>query len=405
VVGPPPPSTSPGPGPTLARLLGGAGDEWARAIAGCGDGSVVVVSAVGPVRPDTFDRQWPSLIVDPHDQPGLGIARVGRDGQVGWAHAAAASPAGTTVQVAGASCSPGGESAVALFVENGSIVFGEGAGQGPLSGGIVVTLGDDGTLRRAVSVSGRPTSLAVGDDGGFVLGSVEPAAAPRTVSVRRYAPGGAVAWGEEGAQEYGVPAVALARDGDALVAWRYRLERRGATGTVVWSDALTGNVEAVAETADGTVVASGPFIGDIVYGDSWIDCGGPGVYGFVAWTAPDGTPIHVAERHGPGPVAVAPDGRLGMVEIGGASEVGYAHVASCGPELVRWQGVADEIARRRIASCAGPLQLDGDAWSSAVAATPDGAIWVLGDARRPFDAGTGTLTPDGRDVFLLRFPE
>jgi hypothetical protein len=380
------------------RTFGGAGDEWARGLAVCPDGSAVAVSAIGPPGSDRFVEYLG--IIEPHDQPTLGIVRLARTGEPRWAREIPTG--GAEWDVTGIACSAA-RIVLAVQVSGGALDLG---GDGRVGGGAVV-LDSDGRFLRHHPAE-RITSVAVAEDGEVVVGVARPG------SVTRYGGDGAARWTTTRPEAWGAPHVSVASGGDVLVGWDAielgssgpsHLERLSPNGATRWTNQLPPPVLDVASAEDGTIVAAGSFIGYPTYGDASLWWDGPGVLGFVSVTAPGGEPRTIHPRTGVGAVAVLPDGGVAMLELERAREtVRVQRAPGCSQRLVRWGPDGDERSRRELASCA-PFTEDplNGVWWGTIAVGPAGEVWLQGDAMGPFDVGRGTVAPRGRDWLVLRF--
>jgi hypothetical protein len=373
--------------------LGGSGDEWARGLAACPDGSVVVVTASGPPREDVRDLSW-NYVVDPHDQPTVRVARVDPSGAIAWTRDASTTVAGTRVDVAGVACGPASV-AVALRVAGGEL---EVAGA-RLGGSAVIVLGADGTHLRDVPLDGEARAVAVDADDAVVVAAAMPDRGIATVTA--FTATGHARWSRSGPYGWG-PAVAVGTSGDTVIGWAYHLEKVTTSGAVAWSSPMprVGFVDAAGVADDGTVMTGGVFIGTATYADTTLHWDGPGWKAYLAFTDANGTPRSVTERD-LGAASIAAD-RIAILAYSKVHEnYPIPHQSICSQDLALLDAIGEERARRRVASCAGAGA--GDAWWVAIAMARSGEIWVLGDAKLPFGIDARTLTPDHRDVFLVRF--
>jgi hypothetical protein len=385
----------------IALRLGGPGDTWARNLAACPDGAVLIASASGPPREDVLDASW-YFVVDPHDQPRLGLARLEHDGTMAWAREASTDVAGTRVAVAGLAC--GADlSVLAVAIEGGTLDL----GGGPIQGNGVVVLARDGRVLRQFPLTGEPRAVGVDPAGNIIVATatrdMPPSFGEFTGTVTRFTSEGEAQWSRSGGVSSVGPAIAVSRQGDVVIGWRVALEKVEPSGLVSWSNPISssGYVDAVGVAEDGTVVAGGVFIGDVSYAGTTLMWDGPGWKGYLAHTDACGTPRSFGERD-LGPMAVGPDGRAAILASGKVSEVyPIQHGSTCSQQLVGLETTGEEADRHAVATCA-PVP-NGDAWWAAVAVGPDGGVWVVGDAKLPLDLGDGLLIAEHRDLFLARF--
>jgi hypothetical protein len=399
---PPPPPASPlpaSPGSTIvARKLGGAGDEWARGIAACGDGSLVAVTSIGPaqdVRVDMF-----GVVDDPHDQPLLGVAKLEPDGSTRWARTF--DTGGVVTRVDAVACGPGGDAYVGLW-DGGAGVLDMGGGA--IRGAAVVKLGPDGGFSWQRDLPRRVTGLAADGDGNLLVGSAElgqPFQPPGAGKVELVGPDGTPRW--ERSYDGSRPRVAFDASGDAILAAGGAVEKVGPGGASAWKTRCS-EAEHLGIARDGTIVLKGVFIGQAACGGNERNYGGPGVIPFAAALDATGRALWLAgAEHGP--FAVEPDGSA--VTLGGSSaaienyvpEARYAN--GCGPALLRWDHATAGVRwQRDAASCDRPSSTAARAVYLAL--SPAGDVWIQGDARGgAFDLGRGPLIPAGRDWFVAR---
>lgn len=374
-----PPAATPG-ATVFARLLGGAGVEDAVGpLAFDADGGFVALSKFGA------GDGAPSLM-------NLGIARFDAAGATRWSKSFK-SDAHWLVSL-DVAISPLGN--VFLGFTNYSKSRPDfGGGPVPLNQGVVVKLAPDGGFvwqrtfhtfeALAVDVSGSALVATPFELVKLRWDGVELWRLPDTGDLKRVAfdPAGNVLVGSRHADGWGV---IRKLDPDGNVLWSHAIN-----ATDIFEDIF---VEEVETTTKGTVVVSGSFLGTFRFGEADLVSPEGDLAGFVVVLEADGR-----ERWGRarprGPVAVDPAGRLALLDVAHAPSDG------CADELAKWDLTGKELWRRPVASCDGAPGLGAVARGVGVA--PSGAIWIQGTAYRPFDLGTGVLTPRGEsDWWLLR---
>jgi hypothetical protein len=398
---PPPPATPPSgasPGSTIvARKLGGAGDEWARGIAACGDGSVVAVSSIGPAQEVHVDMF--GVVDDPHDQPLLGVAKLDADGTTLWSRTF--DTGGIATRVDAVACGAAGEAFVALSTGGGALDL----GGGPIGGAAIVKLGRDGGFSWQRGLPRTVTGLAVDGGGNVLVGSAEVHETfrpPGAGKVELLGPDGAPRW--ERTYQGTRPRVAFDGSADAILAAGGAVEKVKPGGASIWRTRCS-EVEHLGTAEDGMIVLKGVFIGQAVCGDDERNYGGPGFIPFVAALDAAGHALWLRDGHH-GPFAVQRDGSA--VTLGGSSvaienyvpEARYA--TGCDPALFRWEPSTGAMRwQHAAASCA--LSPGVAARAVYLALSSAGDVWIQGDARGgAFDLGLGPLVPAARDWFVAR---
>lgn len=384
---------------TFARKLGGAGDERAVGLAVGADGSVFAASAIGggeQSAPRDLYLRWTR-------PASLGLTKLDAAGRTIWARQAPVSAA--DVAVAGVARSPLGNVFLALRVEGGGTVD---LGGGPVRGNVLVKLAPDGRFVWQRDVERPVTSLAVDGVGSAAVGATQPDGPNR---VLKYRWDGALLWdvpllGPEPRNPDARPAVAFdpagfVVAGDGIRVWKLHPEGGTAWSFALPTGAFSARIAQVGTTAKGTVVVRGDFFDEIVIGADRIVAGGPAWPELVLALEADGRPRWLRQRSGHGPMAIDPEGRIAFVDWPlDIEDLTAEWTRAVCRDVVKWDLTGAELWRRPLATC-GPDHV-GRVLQGGVAIAPDHGIWVQGEARDPFDVGTGTLTPRGSDWFVVR---
>ncbi|NVJ01700.1 hypothetical protein HV824_26770 [Myxococcus sp. AM009] len=314
---------------------------------------------------------------------GTFVVRMDADGNVLWAN----TPAGTGLAVADLAVDAQGR-ALAAFNAPGGTDFGNGVTG---AGAVVVTYSREGVAEAALSV-GQPqgggrvalTALAVDGAGRMAVGG-------------QYE--GTVRFGGQqvGATEAGSPFVALYQG-----------------GALTWTKALRqarGTVRDVAMDGEGTVVAAGPFLGTVGWGDAQVPGHAFRETPFVVSAKADGQETW-AKGLGDGvqvdALALAPAGELmvagftyNRIEDGVAGKDG---MGSAQPVALRYDAAGTSLLTTMFLSDP-PLprgELYGLEAISSMGVLPDGDVFLFGHTDRETDFGTGRQGSARGDVFLLR---
>ncbi len=315
---------------------------------------------------------------------GAFVARLDANGNLLWA----STPRSNGLTVVDLAVDAQGRAVVAFNTASttdfGGVRLGTGAG--------VVTYSVDGKAESALAV-GRPesqedrvalTSVAVDDRGRMAVGG-------------QYV--GAVRFGCQRAQS--------ARDGSPFLALYEE-------GTLAWTKALhhaQGSVQAVGLDGQGTVVATGPFLGTVDWAGKklqghpyraspFLISARPG--GEERWSRNLGDGLQV------GSLAVQREGEMvvggftyNRIEDGTAGSDG---MGSSQPVALRYDAMGGSVATRLFLSDP-PVprgELAGLEAMPTVAVLPGGDAILFGHTDRESDFGTGRRAADRGDVFLLR---
>jgi hypothetical protein len=285
------------------------------------------------------------------------------------------------------------------FENHSSPDFGGGPVPNGSGGGVVVKLAPDGGFVWQRTFNGF-SKLAVDGTGSTLV------ATPFELVKLRW--DGVELWRQPMPEDAHLssPRVAFDPDGNAIVAndvfgsGHVVIRKLDPDGNVIWSRAFGADVisaDYVGTTTKGTVVVGGSFRGTLRFGgaDLFFQSEDPAIerlVGYVVVFEADGRERWGRMRRPYGLLAVDPAGRLALLDV--------AHPHSCADELAKWDLTGKELWRRPVASCAGAP--DGGAYARGIGVAPSGAIWVQGNAYRPFDLGTGVLAPRESDWWLLR---
>jgi hypothetical protein len=374
-----PPSTTPGT-TVFARMLGGAGSDTAVGpLAFDADGGFVALSKFGADAPNYEN---------------FGIARFDAAGATRWSKSFRIG--GTELYYEAIAISPLGNVFLGFLNEAGMDF---GGGPLPYGQGVIVKLAPDGRFLWQRSFDGTP-ALAV-DGSGSVL-----VATPFELVKLRW--DGVELWSQPATEDAHLsssfPRVAVDPDGNVIVGSGVFGDNQGVIrkldpdGDVLWSHALGADVivvDYVGTTSRGTVVVGGSFRGTLRFGGAdLVSPTNDSLVGFVVVFEADGRERWGRTRPRPGPLAVDPAGRLALLDVP------YSEPIGCTDELAKWDLTGKELWRRPVSSCDGAP--GAGAFARGIGVAPSGAIWIQGYANRPFDLGTGVLTPEETDWWLLR---
>ncbi|WP_366816713.1 hypothetical protein [Myxococcus xanthus] len=314
---------------------------------------------------------------------GTFVVRMDADGNVLWTN----TPAGTGLAVADLAVDTQGRTLVA-FNTPGSTDFGNGVTG---AGAVVVTYAHGGLAESAVSV-GQPqgggrvalTTLAVDGAGRMAVGG-------------QY----------EGTVRFGSQQVSAAESGSPFVALYQQ-------GSLTWTKAMSqarGTMRDVAIDSEGTVVAAGPFLGTVRWGDMQVPGHAFRDTPFVVSAKAEGQETW-AKGLGDGlqvdAVALAPSGELmvagftyNRIENGAAGKDG---MGSAQPVALRYDAAGTSLLTTMFLS-ESPRprgELYGMEAISSMGVLPDGDVFLFGHTDRETDFGTGRQSFARSDVFLLR---
>jgi len=314
---------------------------------------------------------------------GAFVVRMDPDGNVLWTH----TPGGAGFVVAALSVDAQGRALAAFNAPDGAD-FGNGVTG---SGAVVVTYSREGLAEAALPI-GQP------QPGGRVeLATMAADGAGRMAVGGRY----------EGSVRFGTQQVAAAEGGSPFIA----LYEQGALS---WSKALghaRGTVRAVGLNGEGTVAATGPFLGTVRWGDASVQ-GHPfretpfvlsaRAEGQETWARGLGDGLQVES------LALEPDGELVLagftynrIEDGvtGADGLGSAQ-----PVALRYDAAGAPLLTQMYLS--DPPQPRGELYGLEaipfLGLLPDGDLILFGHTDRETDFGTGRQSAARGDVFLLR---
>ncbi|WP_228565694.1 MULTISPECIES: hypothetical protein [unclassified Myxococcus] len=314
---------------------------------------------------------------------GTFVVRMDADGNVLWTK----TPLGTGLAVADLAVDAQGRTLVA-FNAPGGADFGNGVTG---AGAVVVMFSREGLAESTLSV-GQPqgggrvalTTLAVDGAGRMAVGG-------------HY----------EGAVRFGSQQVSAAEGGSPFVAF-YR------QGALTWTKALSqasGTMRDVALDGEGTVVAAGPFMGTVRWGDMQVPGHSFRETPFLVSAKADGQETW-AKGLGDGlqvdALALAPSGELmvagftfNRIENGVAGKDG---MGSAQPVALRYDAAGTSLLTTMFLS--DPPQPRGELYGleaiPSMGVLPDGDVILFGHTDRETDFGTGRQSSARGDVFLLR---
>lgn len=311
---------------------------------------------------------------------GTFVVRMDADGNVRWTN----TPAGTGLTVADLAVDGRGRTLVA-FNAPGGTDFGNGVTG---AGAVVVTYSHGGLAEAA---------LSVGQGGRVALTTLALDGAGRMAVGGQYE--GTVRFGgqQAGASEGGSPFIALYQD-----------------GALTWTKAIRqarGTVRDVAMDGAGTVVAAGPFLGTVGWGDMSVPGHAFRETPFVVSAKTDGQETW-AKGLGDGlqvdALALAPTGELlvagftyNRIEDGVAGKDG---MGSAQPVALRYDAAGTSLLTTMYLS--DPPQPRGELYGleaiASMGVLPDGDLFLFGHTDRETDFGTGRQSTTRGDVFLLR---
>ncbi|MFP2960614.1 hypothetical protein ACLEPN_23030 [Myxococcus sp. 1LA] len=311
---------------------------------------------------------------------GTFVVRMDSDGNVLWTN----TPAGAGLAVADVAVDAQGRTLVA-FNAPGGTDFGNGVSG---SGAVVVTYTRDGLAESALPVGGggqvELTTLAADGAGRMAVGG-------------RY----------QGSVRFGGQQVTAAEGGSPFVA----LYQQGA---LTWTKALSraqGTVRDVGLDGEGTVVATGPFLGSVGWGNTQVPGHAFRETPFVVSAKADGQETW-AKGLGDGvqldALALAPSGEVvvggftyNRIENGVAGQDG---MGSAQPVALRYDAAGTWLLTTMYLS--DPPQPRGELYGleaiPSMGVLPDGDFFLFGHSDRETDFGTGRQSTARGDVFLLR---